>query len=331
MHGPTEGTERILLTGATGFVGRRLWGALTRAGHEVVCLTRRVETARAKWPERTWVQGDAADEEALARAMEGCTAAYYLMHGMAEHVADFRRQERETAERFNRAGERAGLQRTLYLGGFAPQGPPTEHLASRLEVGEVLRSGTVPALELRASMIVGHGSLSWLMVRDLAARLPCMVLPKWLESRTQPVAVDDVLQALVTALSLDASSRPSFDLPGPEVLSGREILERTAEVIGLPHPFMLQVPVLSPWLSSHWVHFVTRAEWSVAREVVIGMAHDFLARDGRFWELAGIHPMPFEQAAKVALSEEAREGEIPGPWGTIERRLRRRAMRAVAV
>ncbi len=328
MQGQTERTGRILLTGATGFVGRRLWGVLTRAGHEVVCLTRRVETARAKWPERTWVQGDAADEEDLVRAMEGCTAAYYLMHGMAEHVADFRRLERETAERFNRAGERAGLQRTVYLGGFAPQGPPTEHLASRLEVGEVLRSGPVPTIELRASMIVGHGSLSWLMVRDLAARLPCMVLPKWLESRTQPVAVDDVLQALVRALSLDAGGNPSFDLPGPEILSGREILERTAQVMGLPPPFMVQVPVLSPWLSSHWVHFVTRAEWAVAREVVIGMAHDFLARDGRFWDLAGIRPMAFEQAAKIALAEEAQEGTISGFWGSVERGLRRHAVRA---
>ena len=316
--------QRVLLTGATGFVGSHLWPALVRAGHDVRCLTRRPERAQQQWPDRTWVAGDVGDEGAMTRALEGCAAAYYLVHGMAEHAADFRKLECETAERFARAAHRAGVGRIVYLGGFEPQGQPTEHLKSRLEVGEILRAGVVPAVELRASMIIGHGSLSWLMVRDLAARLPMMVLPRWLKSRTQPVAVDDVVRALVAALTLDATGSDWFDLPGPDTMTGREVLERTALAMGRPKPGMVQVPVLSPWLSSHWIRFVTRAEWSVAREIVIGMAHDFLARDDRFWQMAGIQPLPFDEAARRALAAEPVDEVLPGFWGGVERLLARR-------
>jgi len=181
-----------------------------------------------------------------------------------------------------------------------PCGPASEHLASRLEVGKALRSGAVPAVELRSSMIVGHGSLSRLMVRDLAARLPWMALPRWLKSRTQPVAINDVVFALVYALTIPLSGSDCFDLPGPETLSGREILERTAAVMGLRPPRILEVPVLSPWLSSHWVPFVTRTEWSVAREVVVGLKDDMLARDGRFWGLSGHRDLvPFDEAVRL--------------------------------
>jgi uncharacterized protein YbjT (DUF2867 family) len=315
----------VLLTGATGFVGRNLYPALAAAGHRVRCLSRDPRRARERWPEREWVPGDAGDEEAMTQALAGCDAAYYLVHGMAENAAEFRRLERETAARFARAAARAGLKRIVYLGGFKPQGTPTEHLQSRLEVGEVLRAGPVPAIELRASMIVGPGSLSWLIVRDLAARLPAMILPRWLRSRTQPIWIGDAVAALEKALELPLEESAWFDLPGPQALTGREILLATARLMGLPAPWMIQVPVLSPWLSSHWVRFVTRAEWSVAREVVVGMAHDFLAQDDRFWKLAGISPVPFEEAARRTLAAE--EAPPAGFWGAVERRLARRARR----
>jgi uncharacterized protein YbjT (DUF2867 family) len=147
-----------------------------------------------------------------------------------------------------------------------------------------------------------------------------MVLPRWLESRTQPVAVDDVVVALSRALELPLSASECFDLPGPETLSGREILEETARVMGLEHPRMLEVPLLSPRLSSLWVRFVTRAKWSVAREVVVGLTEDLLARDDRFWQLAR-HPsrLSFAQAARLALEAERDQGPIPGTWGFFER------------
>ena len=213
--------------------------------------------------------------------------------------------------------------RIVYLGAVAPQGSPASaHLGSRLAVGEVLRTGSVKTIELRASMIVGYGSLSWLIVRDLAARLPLMVLPRWLKSRTQPVAIDDIVVALVRALDLPIETSTWFDVPGPEVLSGKEILEETSRAMGLKVPRMIEVPLLTPQLSSLWVRLVTRAKWSVAREVVVGLTDDLLARDDRFWTLINhSHRLKFSEAARIALEAERREGPIGGTWGAIERAL----------
>ena len=180
-----------------------------------------------------------------------------------------------------------------------------------------MRRGAVPVTELRASMIIGHGSLSWLIVRDFAARLPVMVLPSWLRSRTQPVAIDDVVVALAAAVERRPAQSDSFDLPGPDVLTGRQILEATSREMNLRRPLAMEVPLLTPRLSSHWVRFVTRAPWPVARELVEGLAHDLLARDDHFWHDIG-HPerVPFAEAARRAL---AREKRPEGTWGLVER------------
>jgi uncharacterized protein YbjT (DUF2867 family) len=314
-------SRSLLLTGATGFVGSAARAALAANGWRVRCLTRDATRARSTEPTVEWVQGDVGDAAACAAALEGCRAALYLVHGIGEG-ADYRRTEVAAASTFSTAAAAAGVERIVYLGGVAPStgGTSSEHLRSRLEVGETLRAGPVKTIELRASMIVGRGSLSWLMVRDLAARLPVMVLPRWLESRTQPVAIDDIVIALVRALELPLSSSDCFDVPGPVALSGKQILEETARVMGLSRPRMIEVPLLSPRLSSLWVRFVTRATWSVAREVVVGLADDLLARDERFWQLIE-HPqrMAFADAAKLALDAERRDGRIQGAWGVIER------------
>lgn len=320
----TEPTRRVLLTGASGFVGSYLWPELRRAGYQVRCLTRDVERARARWPERDWMPGDVSRRDRIEPAMEGCGAAFYLVHGMGEGRHDFRRQEIEQAERFASAAAAAGVRRIVYLGGLEPEGPASEHLRSRLEVGEALRAGAVPAVELRASMIIGHGSLSWLIVRDLAARLPVMVLPRWLDSRTQPVGIDDVVVALLRSMEMPLERSAWFDIPGPEPLSAREVLLRIARLMGLRPPVMVRVPVLTPWLSSHWVRFVTRAEWAVAREVVVGPTHDFLAHDAGFWRRIGHEErLGFDEAARRALAAERQEGPVPGGWGRIERWLAR--------
>ena len=266
-----------------------------------------------------WVQGNVADDDSCARALRGCKAALYLVHGIGEG-ADYHQQEVSAASTFSRMAGLAGVERIVYLGGVAPLGAGSDHLRSRLAVGEALRAGSVPTVELRASMIVGHGSLSWLIVRDLAARLPVMVLPRWLKSRTQPVAIDDVTLALVRALELPPATNQWFDIPGPVTLSGKEILEQTASVMGLSHPRMVEVPLLSPRLSSLWVRFVTRAQWSVAREVVVGLTEDLLAKDDDFWRLID-HPrrVSFAEAAKRALLVECDDGPVHGPWGALER------------
>jgi uncharacterized protein YbjT (DUF2867 family) len=309
----------LLLTGATGFVGGAVRPALSREGWRVRCLTRDVARAQKREPTLDWVQGDVADAASCARALDGCRAALYLVHGIGEG-RDYHRNEVAAAETFSRAAAAAGVERIVYLGGVAPTGTGSEHLRSRLDVGEALRAGSVTTIELRASMIVGHGSLSWLIVRDLAARLPFMVLPRWLKSRTQPVAIDDVVVALVRALDLPLEASAWFDIPGPVTLSGKEILEETTRVMGLPLPRVVEVPLLSPWLSSLWVRFVTRARWSVAREVVVGLTEDLLAKDDRFWQLVG-HPQrwSFADAARFALDAERLDHRVRGAWGAIER------------
>jgi uncharacterized protein YbjT (DUF2867 family) len=309
----------VLLTGATGFVGHAVRPALSAAGWRVLGLTRDAEQARKREPGLEWAQGDVRDGEACARALDGCRAALYLVHGVGEG-ADYDRQEVAAASTFAQAASKAGVERIVYLGGVAPAGTASKHLRSRLEVGAALRSGKVKTIELRSSMIVGAGSLSWLIVRDLAARLPVMVLPRWLEARTQPVAIDDVVIALVRALDLSLDASAWFDVPGPVTLSGKEILDETARVMGLPPPRTLEVPLLTPRLSSLWVRFVTRARWSVAREVVLGLSDDLLARDDRFWQLVD-HPerLAFAEAARRALDAERGEGPVPGAWGVIER------------
>ncbi len=309
----------LLLTGATGFVGGAVRPALAHEGWRVRCLTRDVPRAMRLQPDLNWVQGDVADLASCARALDGCQAALYLVHGIGQG-GDYHRHEVTAAATFAKAAAAAGIERIVYLGGVAPIGAGSDHLRSRLDVGEALRAGSVKTIELRASMIVGHGSLSWLIVRDLAARLPFMVLPRWLKSRTQPVAIDNVVVALVRALDLPLEASAWFDIPGPVTLSGKEILEETARVMGLRHPRMIAVPFLSPRLSSLWVRFVTRAQWSVAREVVIGLTEDLLARDDRFWTLVDHpHRLSFAEAARRALDAERGDHRVRGTWGAIER------------
>jgi uncharacterized protein YbjT (DUF2867 family) len=290
----------VLLTGATGFVGAGLYRSLRAARWKVRCLTRRPDAARARWPEREWAGGDVGDARSMSRALEGCRSALYLVHGIGAG-AGWAEREVRAAEIFARAAARAGLERIVYLGGVAPAGEPSEHLRARLRTGAALRSGAVPCLELRGAMIVGRGGASWTIVRDLAARLPAMVLPAWLEHRSEPVALDDVAAALVAGLRIDLPRSTWWDLPGPEALSGREILARVAGVLGR-RPVMIVVPLVTPWLSSHWIRLVTRADHRLARELVEGLTTDLLASRPGYWEAAGLRaPLALEEAARRAL------------------------------
>jgi len=297
--------ERAILTGASGFIGRHLHAPLVAAGWEVRCLTRRPEEARRRWPDRSWIGGDVGDAASVARALRGCSVAYYLVHGMASARPGFADDELRWAEDFAVAAAEAGVRRIVYLGGVAPRGTPSEHLRSRLETGEALRTGPVPCLELRAGMIVGAGSASWTIVRDLAARLPAMVLPGWLAHRSEPVAVDDVVAALVAAARLDLPRSAWWDVPGPEALSGKEILRRVAAVMGR-RPILLEVPLVTPRLSSHWIRLVTRADHGLARELVEGLTSDLVAARPGYWIAAGLPPpVALEEAARRALAAEA--------------------------
>jgi uncharacterized protein YbjT (DUF2867 family) len=307
------------VTGASGFVGRRLVPVLQAVGWRVRCATRDAAGMRQRWPDRTWFQVDLRQLDDVERALAGCRVAYFLVHSLGESPVGLVERERSLANSFLLAAERAGVDRIVYLGGMAPQGQPSEHLRSRLEVGRVLRSGSMPALELRAAMIVGYGSVSWRIARDLAARLPAMVLPVWLRSRSQPVAIDDVILALATAARLPLTRSASFDLPGPEILSYREVLRRTARLLGHRRLPVLQVPVRSSNLSSQWIRLVTRADWPVARELVLGLTHDLLARSDEYWQVTGHPPLlTFDQAGRQALVEEVNKRRMTLPAQTLE-------------
>ena len=316
MPANTSGT---LVIGATGFVGSALVPALVAAGHRVVAASRRAREGDE--PGVEWRVCDLDRPETLPRALAGIGVAYYLVHSMGGGRRDFGTDERRGAEAFVAAAERAGLARIVYLGGVAPKGPPSAHLESRLAVGEILRAGAVPAIELRASMVIGEGSASWRIVRDLAMRLPAMILPRWLGSRTRPVALDDVLVALVAAAELPLAASAWFDLPGPEVLTGRQILERIAALRGRRVP-AIEVPLLSPRLSAMWLRLITRADYTLARELVLGLGSDLLPEDDRFWELIGhTRLIGFDEAARRALAGEPSAAGVRDRVARAEERL----------
>lgn len=216
----------ILVLGASGFVGRALVRALHDLGERVRAATRHLENVLPS-PGVEWARCDLTQPETLLPALEGVGCIYYLVHSMGKGGGHFRDVERQSAEALARSAASAGCRRIVYLGGVAPEGRPSEHLASRLCVGEILRAGKVPAIELRAAMIVGNGGASWQIVRDLALRLPLMILPRWLESRSRPIALPDVITALLDARLLPLAESSWFDIGGPDVLSVREMLEES--------------------------------------------------------------------------------------------------------
>lgn len=291
----------VLLTGATGFVGRNLLPRLKSAGFDVRCATREPARAAAAHPNCTWVRLDVNDRASLAPALAGVRAVIYLVHGMGRD-SSYQHRELEAARALAQEAARAGLERIVYLGGVAPRGRPSRHLRSRLETGEILRSGTVSVFELRAAMVIGHGSVSWQIVRDLASRLPAMLLPRWLSTRSQPIAIDDVVFGLETALILPVADAGLYELPGPEVLSAKDILMRIARLRGT-RPVTLSVPVLTPRLSSYWLKIVTAADYDVARELVEGLKSDLLPTGRRFWDLVPDHELvSFDEGARRALA-----------------------------
>lgn len=296
---------KVLLTGATGFVGTHLYPALVAAGHEVVCATRSPDEARARDPDRRWVELD-LDAKTIDPAFAGCDAAYFLIHGM-DDGADYPEREARGARAFRAAAARAGLERVVFLGGVMPaHHQASRHLESRQRTGEVLRGGEVETIELRAGMIIGPRSAGWDMVRDLAARLPAMLLPRWLRNHSHPVAIDDVVAALVAVLGLPARGSRVFELPGPERIAHRELLRRVAGELGHSR-LMLDVPVLTPRLSSYWIALVTRVDLRMARELVEGVRFDLDPSGPILWDVIGHHPMPIDDAVRLALADEKHE------------------------
>jgi uncharacterized protein YbjT (DUF2867 family) len=292
----------VLLTGASGYIGGRLLRHLEEGGRAVRCLARHPERITPGRPTTEVVRGDCLDEASLERALAGVQSAYYLVHSMTAG-SQFAELDRRAASQFGRAAARAGVRRIIYLGGLADDiGSLSSHLKSRADTGEALRAGGVPVTEFRASIVIGAGSLSFEMIRALVERLPVMVCPRWVETLTQPIAIDDVVAYLASALDVPASSGRVFEIGGPEVLSYGDIMREYARMRGLRR-LLLPVPVLTPHLSGLWLALVTPAQARIGRALVEGLRNATVVRSPAARELFPIDPMPLRAAFRKAIDD----------------------------
>lgn len=282
---------RVLVTGATGFVGRALVPALVDAGHEVRAGTRR--------PERYEGLGapvglDVTDKGSVAAALAGCDAAYYLVHSMES--GEFAEQDRRAAHLFAEASAASGV-RVVYLGGMGGDGGASEHLRSRHEVGRILREGA-DTVELCAAIVIGRGGASFEIMRQLVERLPVMVCPKWVTTRSQPIALVDAVRYLAAGMGIPAGA---YDIGGADVVTYEQMMRSYARITGRRR-LIVKVPVLTPSLSSHWIGLVTDQPPSIARPLVDGLRVEVVARDGRIRALVTFEPLSFDAAVRLALA-----------------------------
>ena len=292
---------RVLVAGASGFVGQRLCPALEAAGHEVRAMTRRPQAYRGAG---SAVRGDVHDEGTLDAALADCEAAYYLVHSLDD--ANFENRDADAARTFARAAKDAGVQRIVYLGGLGDDADDlSAHLRSRREVEDLLGSAGVPVTTLRAGIIVGHGGISWEMTRQLVEHLPAMITPRWVRTRTQPIAVADVVRYLVGVLEVPQAADRAFDIGGPDVLQYVEMMRRVATIEGRKM-LVVPVPLLSPQLSSRWLSFVTDVDVQTGRSLIDSMSNEVVVRDDSIRALVPFEPMDYDDAVLAALGERAK-------------------------
>jgi len=291
--------DPVLITGASGYVGSYLLEELQRRGRRVRALVRTTGKLPAGVEEH---RGDAVAGTGLGDALAGCRTAYYLIHSMGRGSGpkeDFARRDREAAVNFGEAARDAGVERVVYLGGLGDT-TASEHLRSRHEVADLLRQRVAGLVYVRAAMVVGPGSASFEMLSHLVRRLPVMIGPRWLDTRSQPVAVDDVVRALAD-LGERADAPEEVQLGGADVLTYREMIDRTAAVLGRRRPKVIGVPLLTPGLSSHWVALVTPVEVGLVRPLIDGLREEMVVRSP---PPAGVNddPRGFDDAVRAALA-----------------------------
>ena len=317
---PYTSRTRVLVTGATGYIGGRLVPRLLASGYAVRCHVR----SPRKLSDRPWV-GDSAVEivsgdlvessvDDLTEQLRGCRFAYYLIHSMISAGGEYAERDRRMARRFATAAARAGVERIIYLGGLGELGDGlSEHLSSRREVGRILAEGEVPVTELRAAMIIGSGSASFEILRYLVERLPVMITPRWVRTECQPIAVTNVLDYLVQSLAVPETTGRTLDIGGADVLSYRELMRIMTEERGLPRRWVLPVPILTPKLSSWWIHLVTPIGHRIARPLAEGLRNRVVARDDTAARLMPQRLLSARESIAAALTR-VRDRDVETVW-----------------
>jgi uncharacterized protein YbjT (DUF2867 family) len=297
---------RVLVTGATGFVGGRLVPALLEAGHDVTVLVRDAAGYDPPGPV-TVVEGDLLEPGSFDAALD-VEVAYYLVHAMGTG-GDFEERDRRAARTFADAASRAGVERVVYLSGLGDERDQlSSHLRSRREVEAILATGGYETTVLRAAIVVGDGSASFEIIEQLSSRLPVMITPKWVSTRCQPIAIDDVVAYLVGVLDAPETAGATYEIGGPEVLTYAEMLRRTGRALG-HEPRLVRVPVLSPKLSAYWVGLMTDVPWTVARSLIDGLRNPVVVTDDSIRSVVPVDLTPFDEAVARALDRRSADRE----------------------
>ncbi len=290
---------KILLTGVSGYIGKNLLPRLLEKGHEVVALVHQTKTIDLPASVQV-IEGDLLDAKSLGRIPTDIDAAYYLVHSMGYSQGNFAEMERLSAINFQKRLSQTAARQIIYLSGLANEEPLSRHLASRKQVDELLRQGSVPVTTLMAGIIIGDGSASFQIIRDLVEKLPFMIAPKWVSNLTQPIAIQDVLDYLILVLDHPACFHKHFEIGGPDILSYKQLLLGYAEAKGLKR-YIISVPVFTPNLSSYWLYFITRASYPLSRSLVESLKNNAICKEARIRELFPKKLLSYKEAVHLVL------------------------------
>ena len=294
----------VLVTGATGFIGKRLVPALIDDGHDVRAMTRRPEAYDGPGAP---VGADVSDPDSLTAALDGVDVAIYLVHSLDD--PDFERKDAEAARNFSAAAAAAGMRQIIYMGGLGDESEDlSAHLRSRREVEGLLGTDGVPVTVLRAAIVVGHGGISWELTRQLVKNLPAMVVPKWVGTRTQPIAIDDVIRYLAGVVDQDEALGRVFEIGGPEQLTYREMLQGVAKAMNGRSIPIVVLPLLTPGLSSRWLALVSDVDVTTGRNLIDSMSTEVVVKDTSIRDVVPGEPLTYAESVRRALAERAEAG-----------------------
>lgn len=305
--------KNILVTGATGYIGGRLIPRLIEKGYNVTCLVRDKSRVSGRWPKAKIVEGDIHKFDSIDETLKNIDIAYYLIHSMSAGEHDFEKMDEKAAENFSLKAKAAGVKRIIYLGGLGSDKEQlSPHLRSRQTTGEKLRCSGISVTEFRGGMIVGSGSLSFEMVRYLTERVPIMICPKWVSTKTQPIAIRDVLRYLIESIETPESENKILEIGSPDILTYADLMKIYAEIRGLKR-YMIYVPLLTPRLSSYWVDLVTPLPSNIARPLIEGLKNELICQNHEARKLFNFQPITYKEAVTLALQRE-KKGDIETIW-----------------